>query len=446
MVCQGSLSRSSGSIVHVDYSGKSQGRGEESLHLSCARWCSGVSVDKESGNCWGVEQALIKAEAKKCYKCKKFNAVIKCAYKQCKKMYHYECALDVKCLFDEDRFVVKCPAHIVQNFNQFIKDEYNINEDVLSDENSEEDVSIASSLSITSSNSEKVNQQSSSESSEENIFIVEKILGHKPPGSKRSKKTKYHVKWKGYSIQESSWEPESSFIDKTSIEDYWKSLKKVESTPNPVHIAGLSQRKTNISSEISEEEKSRENSPYNSNRKRPFPKEPIPVQLSKRLRSDSRTSELNSETLLSSSDIKQDIETIEPSVNAENPSLSDSTHPPMNLTSFDGENEIDTTLVSEDKEIVNQLSADATEDIISSQVDMGIDLVKGTHDNKLTTPSNSSDHTSKDMEFLPKSSDLWQNISPPGVFKHETRSYSRRRTEKFSNEYHRTIRFYLRKQ
>lgn len=56
---------------------------------------------------------------------------------------------------------------------------------------------------------------------ETNAFEVERIVGHKPnehaPGEYL-----YHVKWKGYPMEDNTWEPEDSFIERTCIKDYWQ--------------------------------------------------------------------------------------------------------------------------------------------------------------------------------------------------------------------------------
>jgi len=44
---------------------------------------------------------------------------------------------------------------------------------------------------------------------DEEVYEVESILNHR----KRGRGYQYHVKWKGYSISEASWEPEQAFSD-----------------------------------------------------------------------------------------------------------------------------------------------------------------------------------------------------------------------------------------
>ena len=49
------------------------------------------------------------------------------------------------------------------------------------------------------------------------IYTVQRILAHKVIKGE----TLYHVAWKGYSINEATWEPIQNFIDLDVIHDYW---------------------------------------------------------------------------------------------------------------------------------------------------------------------------------------------------------------------------------
>lgn len=53
-----------------------------------------------------------------------------------------------------------------------------------------------------------------------NTYIVEKILNHR---YNKEKKIEYLVKWKNYSTDENTWEPEENFDSKEIIAKYWKS-------------------------------------------------------------------------------------------------------------------------------------------------------------------------------------------------------------------------------
>jgi transposase InsO family protein len=54
-------------------------------------------------------------------------------------------------------------------------------------------------------------------SSDDEAFQVDKILGHKMHGREHM----YHVKWKGYTTDEATWEPADMFNDEGMIRRYW---------------------------------------------------------------------------------------------------------------------------------------------------------------------------------------------------------------------------------
>ena len=51
-------------------------------------------------------------------------------------------------------------------------------------------------------------------------FEIEKILGHRPHPTKKGE-WQYSVKWKGYSEEDNTWEPQESFIERTTLKQYW---------------------------------------------------------------------------------------------------------------------------------------------------------------------------------------------------------------------------------
>jgi hypothetical protein len=53
---------------------------------------------------------------------------------------------------------------------------------------------------------------------EDDIYEVENILDHRG----EPQHFEYRVKWRGYPIDEASWEPAHSFLDTQCIRDYWK--------------------------------------------------------------------------------------------------------------------------------------------------------------------------------------------------------------------------------
>lgn len=64
----------------------------------------------------------------------------------------------------------------------------------------------------------------SQEQEEEQHFEVEKILDHKQLKGKNWTKIYYLIKWKNYSVKESTWEEESNF---ESVENDIEFLKMV---------------------------------------------------------------------------------------------------------------------------------------------------------------------------------------------------------------------------
>ncbi|KAH6586770.1 hypothetical protein BASA61_006447 [Batrachochytrium salamandrivorans] len=55
---------------------------------------------------------------------------------------------------------------------------------------------------------------------DQDTYVVDKILKHKGPATKRS----YFVKWKHYDFSYNSWVKASDFIDLSVINSYWSSV------------------------------------------------------------------------------------------------------------------------------------------------------------------------------------------------------------------------------
>ncbi|KAF8968412.1 hypothetical protein BGZ46_010893, partial [Entomortierella lignicola] len=53
------------------------------------------------------------------------------------------------------------------------------------------------------------------------VYVVEKIIAHRYPSDGGG--VEYNVKWKGFPSEANTWEPESSFIERTCITNYWTS-------------------------------------------------------------------------------------------------------------------------------------------------------------------------------------------------------------------------------
>ena len=67
---------------------------------------------------------------------------------------------------------------------------------------------------------------------DEEIFEVEKILKHR----KRNGKFYY---WKGFKIQDATWEPETNFNTTECIENYWRDINSIEKTSISVNLLFL---------------------------------------------------------------------------------------------------------------------------------------------------------------------------------------------------------------
>jgi transposase InsO family protein len=59
----------------------------------------------------------------------------------------------------------------------------------------------------------------------QSVFRVENIIDHRPS---RNGSMEYRVKWQGYSLDDASWEPESSFIDLDPIDLYWSQREQAD--------------------------------------------------------------------------------------------------------------------------------------------------------------------------------------------------------------------------
>ncbi|XP_053468622.1 retinoic acid-induced protein 1 isoform X2 [Ictalurus furcatus] len=84
---------------------------EHWAHESCAVWTSGVILI--AGKLCGLKEAAQESTLTKCSKCQSEGASISCSWKSCIHKYHYVCAKETGCTFDEDTFSIKCPKHQV---------------------------------------------------------------------------------------------------------------------------------------------------------------------------------------------------------------------------------------------------------------------------------------------------------------------------------------------
>ncbi|KAI5097355.1 retinoic acid-induced protein 1, partial [Silurus meridionalis] len=84
---------------------------EHWAHESCTVWTSGVILIADK--LYGLKEAAQESTLTKCSKCQSEGASIGCSWKNCIHKYHYVCAKETGCIFDEDTFLIKCPKHQV---------------------------------------------------------------------------------------------------------------------------------------------------------------------------------------------------------------------------------------------------------------------------------------------------------------------------------------------
>ncbi|KAI4890455.1 hypothetical protein NFI96_025581, partial [Prochilodus magdalenae] len=84
---------------------------EHWAHEACTIWTSGVIM--VAGKLYGLREAAQDSTLSKCSKCQSEGASIGCRWKNCTYKYHYVCAKETGCVFEEDTFSIKCPKHKV---------------------------------------------------------------------------------------------------------------------------------------------------------------------------------------------------------------------------------------------------------------------------------------------------------------------------------------------
>jgi len=79
------------------------------VHLNCALWSSEV-YETQAGALINVEGARRRGLATKCVGCTRPGATTGCNRPRCLNIYHFSCALRVRCMFFKDKTVL-CPMH-----------------------------------------------------------------------------------------------------------------------------------------------------------------------------------------------------------------------------------------------------------------------------------------------------------------------------------------------
>ncbi|XP_072530661.1 uncharacterized protein [Salminus brasiliensis] len=82
---------------------------ERWIHEDCSIWSAGVFLVK--GKLYGLEEAVRLAQEIVCSGCDRAGATLGCFFKGCPNKYHFPCALQAGCLFNEENFTIRCPKH-----------------------------------------------------------------------------------------------------------------------------------------------------------------------------------------------------------------------------------------------------------------------------------------------------------------------------------------------
>ncbi|XP_051571090.1 retinoic acid-induced protein 1-like isoform X2 [Myxocyprinus asiaticus] len=82
---------------------------EHWAHEACTIWTRGIIL--VAGKLYGLKEAAQSAAHAKCSRCQSEGASICCSWKSCTQRYHYFCAKEMGCMFQEETFSVRCPKH-----------------------------------------------------------------------------------------------------------------------------------------------------------------------------------------------------------------------------------------------------------------------------------------------------------------------------------------------
>ncbi|MCI4391788.1 hypothetical protein PGIGA_G00138470 [Pangasianodon gigas] len=83
--------------------------GERWVHEDCSIWSAGVFLVK--GRLYGLDEAVRLAQQAVCSCCHRCGATLGCFFKGCPNKYHFPCALQAECVFNEENFTLRCPKH-----------------------------------------------------------------------------------------------------------------------------------------------------------------------------------------------------------------------------------------------------------------------------------------------------------------------------------------------
>nr|XP_005171718.2 retinoic acid-induced protein 1 [Danio rerio] len=82
---------------------------EHWAHEACAVWTTGIVLVADK--LFGLTEAVQKAAHAKCSGCQGEGASVCCGWKSCTQSYHYICAKESGCTFEEETFSIRCPKH-----------------------------------------------------------------------------------------------------------------------------------------------------------------------------------------------------------------------------------------------------------------------------------------------------------------------------------------------
>ncbi|KAL6460589.1 hypothetical protein MHYP_G00305550 [Metynnis hypsauchen] len=92
-----------------DWPAASERSSERWVHEDCTVWCAGVFLVK--AKLYGLEEAVRLAQEAVCSCCNRAGATLGCFFKGCPNKYHFPCALQDECSFNEENFTIRCPKH-----------------------------------------------------------------------------------------------------------------------------------------------------------------------------------------------------------------------------------------------------------------------------------------------------------------------------------------------
>ncbi|XP_046855575.1 retinoic acid-induced protein 1-like isoform X2 [Xenia sp. Carnegie-2017] len=80
------------------------------FHGYCVVWSPGFyTVDNTLVGC---EQVVIDARTRFCSVCGENGATLICLQRTCRKLFHFYCAKEYGCVFDESNYTIQCGKHV----------------------------------------------------------------------------------------------------------------------------------------------------------------------------------------------------------------------------------------------------------------------------------------------------------------------------------------------